>query len=62
MTFVDVAKICFCGEINLLTVAANRPTRLGYNIVVGARDKKVYFYNGSTVLAKMPLIKFVSIR
>lgn len=40
---------------------ANTPTRLGYHIVVGARDQKVYFYT-NRVLGTMPLDKFVSIK
>jgi hypothetical protein len=39
-----------------------RQTLLGYHIVVGAGDKKAYFYNGKGVLGHMPLDKFVSIK
>jgi RHS repeat-associated protein len=44
------------------TVAGNRPSLLGYHIVVGARDRIVYFYNSSpTNLGTMPLNRFVNL-
>mgnify|MGYP002478589962 CR=1 FL=1 len=53
-------------DINLFSQQPK--TRLGYAIVVGARDKTVYFYRGSgnrsdcNCIAKMPLNKFISIK
>jgi hypothetical protein len=45
-----------------LLLAAGRSTRLGYEMVVGARDKRVYFYNGKGTIGTMPLTTFVSAR
>jgi hypothetical protein len=47
--------------------AAGVKTQLGYHIVVGARDKTVYFYNGTsskgkTYIGKIPLKTFTSAR
>jgi RHS repeat-associated protein len=49
-------------------VSKQPPNSLGYGIVVGARDKTVYFYKGSgnrsscNCVGTMPLNKFISIR
>jgi RHS repeat-associated protein len=45
-----------------IKVASERSTRLGYEMVVGARDGKVYFYSGNGVIGTMKLKTFTKAR